>query len=73
MSFLARALALTASTFGTAPSTADEASFARSREAMVAEQIAAREVRDQKTLAALRKVPRHLFVPARGPAGRLRR
>jgi protein-L-isoaspartate(D-aspartate) O-methyltransferase len=35
----------------------------REREAMVATQVAARGVRDLKTLAALRKVPRHLFVP----------
>ncbi len=33
------------------------------RERMVAEQIAARGVRDPKVLAAMRKVPRHLFVP----------
>ncbi|HSB60975.1 MAG TPA: protein-L-isoaspartate(D-aspartate) O-methyltransferase [Vicinamibacteria bacterium] len=38
--------------------------YAREREAMVEEQIAAREVRDARTLAAMRKVPRHLFVPA---------
>jgi protein-L-isoaspartate(D-aspartate) O-methyltransferase len=31
---------------------------------MVADQIVARGVRDPKTLAAMRKVPRHLFVPA---------
>jgi protein-L-isoaspartate(D-aspartate) O-methyltransferase len=30
---------------------------------MVATQIAARGVRDPKTLAAMRKVARHLFVP----------
>src|SRR2546425_12529909 len=30
---------------------------------MVAEQLASGGVRDAKTLAALRKVPRHLFVP----------
>ena len=30
---------------------------------MVAEQIAAREVRDPRVLAAMRDVPRHLFVP----------
>ncbi len=35
------------------------------RERMVREQIVARGVRDPKTLAALRKVPRHLFVPER--------
>ena len=36
---------------------------ARAREEMVAAQIEARGVRDSRTLAALRKVPRHLFVP----------
>jgi protein-L-isoaspartate(D-aspartate) O-methyltransferase len=34
------------------------------RAAMVADQIAARGVRDANVLAALRKVPRHAFVPA---------
>jgi protein-L-isoaspartate(D-aspartate) O-methyltransferase len=37
--------------------------FAADRQAMVAEQIAAREVRDPRVLAAMRDVPRHLFVP----------
>jgi protein-L-isoaspartate(D-aspartate) O-methyltransferase len=41
----------------------DEAGLAQARERMVAEQIAARDVRDERTLAAMRKVPRHLFVP----------
>jgi protein-L-isoaspartate(D-aspartate) O-methyltransferase len=45
----------------------EEAGFARAREEMVATQIAARGVRDEKTLAAMRSVPRHEFVP---PAGR---
>jgi protein-L-isoaspartate(D-aspartate) O-methyltransferase len=35
----------------------------RAREAMVAGQIEQRGVRDSRTLAAMRKVPRHLFVP----------
>ena len=35
----------------------------RAREAMVAEQIEQRGVRDARTLAAMRRVPRHLFVP----------
>src|SRR6266511_80540 len=35
----------------------------RARMAMVDEQVASRGVRDPSTLAALRKVPRHLFVP----------
>ena len=37
---------------------------ARAREAMVAAQVEERGVRDPRTLAAMRKVPRHLFVPA---------
>src|SRR5262249_50439392 len=63
MSSLARVLALTFSSCAAAPGPADDATFARLREAMVAEQIAARGVRDAKTLAAMRQVPRHLFVP----------
>lgn len=42
----------------------DGAGLTRAREEMVATQIAARGVADARTLAALRKVPRHLFVPA---------
>ncbi len=41
----------------------DEPALVRSREAMVAGQIVARGVRDSKTLAAMREVPRHLFAP----------
>ncbi|MFQ5347587.1 MAG: protein-L-isoaspartate(D-aspartate) O-methyltransferase [Rhodothalassiaceae bacterium] len=37
--------------------------FARSREAMVAEQIAGRGITDPRVLAAMRKVPREEFVP----------
>jgi len=37
--------------------------FARAREEMVDGQIAARGVRDEATLRAMKKVPRHLFVP----------
>ena len=40
------------------------ADFARAREQMVATQIVARGVKDPLTLAALRRVPRHLFVSA---------
>ncbi|MFI4946383.1 MAG: protein-L-isoaspartate(D-aspartate) O-methyltransferase [Burkholderiales bacterium] len=49
---------------------ADDSAFVRAREEMVATQIAARGVKDPKTLAAMRTVPRHLFVPesARGQA-----
>src|SRR5262245_901755 len=36
----------------------------RARERMVAEQIEGRDVKDRLTLAAMRKVPRHLFVAA---------
>jgi protein-L-isoaspartate(D-aspartate) O-methyltransferase len=57
-----RLLALTALASGTTPD-GDEAAFARAREEMVATQIEARGVREPKTLAAMRKVPRHLFVP----------
>lgn len=38
--------------------------FAKEREAMVRSQIAARGVSDSAVLAALRRVPRHEFVPA---------
>jgi protein-L-isoaspartate(D-aspartate) O-methyltransferase len=37
--------------------------LAAAREAMVKQQIEARGIRDSRTLAALGKVPRHLFVP----------
>jgi protein-L-isoaspartate(D-aspartate) O-methyltransferase len=37
--------------------------LARERESMVADQIAARGVKDELTLAAMRKVERHRFVP----------
>jgi protein-L-isoaspartate(D-aspartate) O-methyltransferase len=49
------------SIFGSTNGGADE--LARAREDMVATQIAARGVRDEKTLAAMRSVPRHEFVP----------
>ena len=41
----------------------DNDAFARRRDAMVASQIEARGVSSPAVLAALRKVPRHLFVP----------
>jgi len=37
--------------------------FAEARETMVKHQIADQGIRDKATLAAMRKVPRHLFVP----------
>lgn len=40
-----------------------ETEWQRQREAMVSSQIAARGVRDERVLAAMRLVPRHLFVP----------
>jgi len=46
------------------PRDGEDAAFARAREEMVAAQIASRGVRDAKTLAAMRSVPRHEFVPA---------
>ena len=42
----------------------DEARFAKDRERMVRTQLVARDIVDQRTLAAMGKVPRHLFVPA---------
>jgi protein-L-isoaspartate(D-aspartate) O-methyltransferase len=42
---------------------ADEESFAGLRDRMVAVQIQGRDVSDPRVLAALRKVPRHRFVP----------
>jgi protein-L-isoaspartate(D-aspartate) O-methyltransferase len=40
-----------------------EERFTALRDQMVARQIEARDVRDPRVLAAMRKVPRHLFVP----------
>jgi protein-L-isoaspartate(D-aspartate) O-methyltransferase len=48
---------------GMQTATSEDSAFARARDAMVASQIIARGVRDPKTLAAMRQVPRHLFVP----------
>jgi protein-L-isoaspartate(D-aspartate) O-methyltransferase len=41
----------------------DEARFARRRESMVQTQLESRDITDPLVLAAMRKVPRHLFVP----------
>lgn len=41
-----------------------EQSYERQRAEMVAQQIAGRGVCDERVLAAMRKVPRHMFVPA---------
>jgi protein-L-isoaspartate(D-aspartate) O-methyltransferase len=40
-----------------------ERAFALAREQMVAAQIAGRDVSDPRVLAAMRQIPRHLFVP----------
>lgn len=42
----------------------EEQQFVRLRERMVSEQLQARDVKDARVLAAMRKVPRHRFVPA---------
>lgn len=47
----------------TAPSSQGIDSYHQARQSMVRQQIAARGVRDQRVLKALREVPRHLFVP----------
>lgn len=46
------------------PSASSQEGFTRMRDRMVAEQMAARDIKDPRVLAAMRKVPRHLFVPA---------
>ncbi|MFH1799754.1 MAG: protein-L-isoaspartate(D-aspartate) O-methyltransferase [Candidatus Omnitrophota bacterium] len=46
------------------PVLAEENAFVLARQKMVDEQIALRGVHDERTLNAMRKVPRHLFVPA---------
>lgn len=63
---MVRALAaavLTALACGPAPLASDESELARARQRMVAEQIEARDVKDPLVLEAMRKVPRHEFVP----------
>jgi protein-L-isoaspartate(D-aspartate) O-methyltransferase len=52
-----------AAQFAVSCEAAAEADRAEERARMVAEQIAARGVRDERVLAALRRVPRHRFVP----------
>jgi protein-L-isoaspartate(D-aspartate) O-methyltransferase len=58
-----RLIALTAIASCSAVTETDDAAFARARQEMVASQIAARGVKDERTLAAMRAVERHLFVP----------
>lgn len=57
-------LAMAALACDPAPAGRDEAEYARARERMVVDQIEARGIKDPLTLAALRAVPRHLFVPS---------
>ena len=40
-----------------------EKMFEKMRVAMVEDQIASRDIKDEQVLNALRKVPRHMFVP----------
>jgi protein-L-isoaspartate(D-aspartate) O-methyltransferase len=47
----------------------DDSAYDAARETMVREQIAARGIRDPRVIEAMRRVPRHLFVP---PADRER-
>src|SRR5690606_26561534 len=49
---------------GTAMATNDDSVFAAARAAMVNEQLAARGIKNQDVLDAMRRVPRHRFVPA---------
>ena len=63
MSLLSRLLAATAVSCSPATAPQDGEPREQARARMVKEQIEARQVRDPRTLAALRKVPRHLFVP----------
>jgi len=56
--------AMIASLFGTPITAQDAAHWQAEREAMVDRQIVARGVADPATLAAMRAVPRHEFVPA---------
>ena len=48
---------------GGQPSPADDAVAAAGRRRMVEEQLRGRDIRDERVLAAMGKVPRHLFVP----------
>ncbi|MEB2343466.1 MAG: protein-L-isoaspartate(D-aspartate) O-methyltransferase [Deltaproteobacteria bacterium] len=60
----ANALGAAASALAAEPAAPPADGRQAERERMVAEQIEARGVREPRLLAALRKVPRHLFVPA---------
>lgn len=55
--------ALSCFSCGDQVSALDDSSYAAARETMVREQIAGRGIRDPRVIAALRQVPRHLFIP----------
>ncbi len=48
---------------GGAPGLPPESGFTRARDSMVERQLAGRDIRDPRVLAAMAKVPRHEFVP----------
>jgi protein-L-isoaspartate(D-aspartate) O-methyltransferase len=61
-----RACLMALSCFGSGDlvSAQDDSSYDAARETMVREQIAGRGIRDPRVIAAMRQVPRHLFMPA---------
>jgi protein-L-isoaspartate(D-aspartate) O-methyltransferase len=48
---------------GCLPSGAEQRDFTVERQRMVNQQLRARDIRDERVLAAMERVPRHLFVP----------
>jgi protein-L-isoaspartate(D-aspartate) O-methyltransferase len=60
---IAPVILVSAAFMGAAPG-AFQDTFAADRRSMVAEQIASRDVRSERVLAAMSEVPRHRFVPA---------
>jgi len=58
----AHGLALSWLTFAAGCGAPSDGGFDAARRAMVEEQLAARDIRDERVLAAMRKVPRHRFV-----------
>jgi protein-L-isoaspartate(D-aspartate) O-methyltransferase len=56
------ALRLAAGSTSPAAVQSEDEIFAQKRRAMVAEQLAARDIRDQRVLEAMGRVPRHLFI-----------
>jgi protein-L-isoaspartate(D-aspartate) O-methyltransferase len=63
---VARCAALVIGTMACGSSSAElqSPSFEAERARMVSEQLTARDIRDERVLEAMRKVPRHLFVPS---------